>query len=303
MIATSTPLLESVEAIDASWLQRVLDEAGVTARVRDVLAQPIGHGTSSAVARLRIGYEGQAHGAPATLVAKFPKARTERSSAPAVVEGFAREVAAFRAFGSNGPFRIPRCYLADINDEGVFNLILEDLGDGCRPGDQIAGCSPGEAMAVARELAGLHCAWWNVRDLDRLAWPRRRAPIAARNAALYARGADEMRRRFAGRLGRDALAIIDAAVDLLEPWYVAAPAVSTLIHADPRVDNVIFEDRFAGVRACLIDWQSVAIGDPANDLAYFLTGSLAPEDRAACERDVVALHAATVRAAGIDYSD
>jgi hypothetical protein len=58
------------------------------------------------------------------------------------------------------------------------------------------------------------------------------------------------------------------------------------------VDNILFErGADGGIRACLIDWQTVRSGDPQYDVAYFPSGSLGPEDRRACERDLIADHA------------
>ena len=144
-----------------------------------------------------------------------------------------------------------------MRDDGHFNLILEDLGAGFRPGDQIAGCSIAEAHAVAVELAGLN-------------WPRRRAAGASRSAGFYRQGALVMHARFADTL---------TPADLVEPWTATVSATQSLIHSDPRVDNILFGTTPAGVAAWLIDLQQMAVGDPAYDLAYFLNSSLAPAER------------------------
>ncbi|HEX7821118.1 MAG TPA: phosphotransferase [Sphingobium sp.] len=297
-------LLERVEDIVPAWMDAVLRGAGVAAPpLRAVRAEPVGHGTTSVVCRLHLDYAGKGAGAraisPATLIAKFPRGKQDGLAVDPVVAGFAREVAAYRHFGAAAPCRIPRCYLAAVDDRGVFNLILEDLDAGCCPGDQIAGCSIAEGMAVVHELAGLHAAWWEAPALSTLDWPRDRTSAAAQHARLYRRGAAVMQERFGDRLDAQALRIIGDAAELVERFYATPPAVRSLIHTDPRVDNIIFEGEGEALRACLIDLQSMAVGDPANDLAYFLTGSLSPTDRAACERDAVEVHAARLRGAGI----
>ena len=60
-----------------------------------------------------------------------------------------------------------------------------------------------------------------------------------------------------------------------------------MIHGDPRVDNILFEPADHGIRACLIDWQSLRVGDPQYDVAYFLSGSVSPEIRRAIERELL----------------
>jgi aminoglycoside phosphotransferase (APT) family kinase protein len=84
---------------------------------------------------------------------------------------------------------------------------------------------------------------------------------------------------------------MDAFAPLAERWLRVRPAHRTIIHSDPRVDNVLFETAGDGsIRACLIDWQGVCAGDPQQDVAYFLSGSISPEDRRACERALIAEH-------------
>jgi aminoglycoside phosphotransferase (APT) family kinase protein len=116
---------------------------------------------------------------------------------------------------------------------------------------------------------------------------------------MFARGAIVMRERYADQLGAAALATIDQVAPLVGPWSAATSAVERLIHTDARVDNIIFKRTALGVEACLIDLQSMAIGDPAYDVAYFLSGSLDPADRAACERRLVEAHAAALPAGAI----
>ena len=64
-----------------------------------------------------------------------------------------------------------------------------------------------------------------------------------------------------------------------------------MLHGDYRLDNLLFDPDGADVVA--VDWQTLAVGPPARDLAYFLGTSLTIDDRRAAERElVVAYHAA-----------
>jgi aminoglycoside phosphotransferase (APT) family kinase protein len=79
--------------------------------------------------------------------------------------------------------------------------------------------------------------------------------------------------------------------------------VRTFLHGDPRVDNVLFERAPDGTtRACLVDWQTARSGDPQYDVAYFLSGSLRPEDRRACERELIAEHARAIAEVDPSYT-
>lgn len=66
---------------------------------------------------------------------------------------------------------------------------------------------------------------------------------------------------------------------------MAEPKRFALMHGDYRLDNMLFDpDR---TRVTVVDWQTMGIGLPARDLAYFTATSLAPDLRSAIERDVV----------------
>ncbi len=55
----------------------------------------------------------------------------------------------------------PDCFAATISDAATeFVLLLEDMGDAVQ-GDQITGCTPAQAEAVAVAAAGLHAPGWN----------------------------------------------------------------------------------------------------------------------------------------------
>jgi hypothetical protein len=285
------PLIDSAERIDADWLQRAL-AAGGAVPVQRIAGlgsiAPVGNGTSRSTVRVQAGYNVGHITAPGSAICKIGKlpARADGSASP-----FARETRAYAFFGSEPPFRIPKLYWAASDETGLANLVLEDLGARAEPGDQIAGCSVAQAGAVVLELARLHRAYWNSPELERLVWlldPRSLAPA-------YAVGARALREWLGDRIEADAFPIVDGFARLVDRWLEAPPAHRTLVHGDPRVDNVLFERiPGGGVRACLIDWQTIRAGDPQYDVAYFLSGSVSPEDRRACERELVRAHARSI---------
>ena len=289
---------DPLAGLDEAWLKGLLARAGYD--VRDLLlrsVEPVGVGNTSEVALLRLA--GKLAPLPPTMIAKVPRIMPDGSMPPADLFGYDREVAAYRFFGPRPSFRIPRCFAAE-QDAGTFSLLLEELGMGCRPGDQVGGCSIADAEAVVAELAAMHVCYWRSDEIDALDWANRRWLNAERTAGLFARGVAVMRPRYSEHLDETALALIESAEPLIHDWAATVPFAPTLIHADPRIDNVIFE---AAGRACLIDLQSISIGDAAFDLAYFLTGSLEPADREACEARLVRAHAEAVRLVDPAYGD
>jgi hypothetical protein len=68
-------------------------------------------------------------------------------------------------------------------------------------------------------------------------------------------------------------------------WLRTEPKRYALMHGDYRLDNMLFDpDR---TRVTVVDWQTVGIGLPGRDLAYFTGTSLEPSLRAKIERDLV----------------
>lgn len=300
--AVPPPLVDAIGEIDAAWLEQMYAAAGVKVPHIGMVtrAERVGNGTSTQVWRIHIGYNvAGSGGAPPTLIVKLPSAERPDSVTEGDLIGCAREGAAYRFLGDTPPMRIPRCYHAA--NEGVrFDLVIEDLGEDARPGDQIAGCSAEDAALVVRELAALHAAYWRSDKLDGLDWPMRMQAIGGTIAPFYAGGIEVLRNGAGKDWDAGMFELIEAVAPLVAPFLQSEPA-TTLIHGELRVDNVLFEAD--GKRACLIDLAGMSIGDPQRDLAYFLTGSLDPADRRACERALVADHAATIRAVDPDYSD
>jgi aminoglycoside phosphotransferase (APT) family kinase protein len=148
------------------------------------------------------------------------------------------------------------------------------------------------------ELARFHRAYWQspqVLELDWLSRPKLLLPA-------YAKGAAVLRDWLEDRISADAFDVIKGFGGLAEKWLDMVPSHRTLIHGDPRADNILFEETPDGTRACLIDWQSLGAGDPQYDVAYFLSGSVNVDDRRACEREMVASHAQLIAQADPTYT-
>ena len=289
--ALSPPALVSTgEGISADWLQRAFSAGGVVAPQRLAMepeVTPIGHGTTSETVKIRATYNSGTITAPRTAICKIgrPSAGSLSTTSP-----FERERRAYDLFGSDPGFRIPRAYFNQSDETGLCNLLLEDLSETGRAGNQIIGCSANDARAVLRELAHLHCAWWEKPDLVQEDWmsqPHRVLPAYGKGAAIIGDW-------LGSRISAHEIAVVDRFGEMAERWLGAVPPRQTLIHGDPRVDNILFETGEDGSRACLIDWQNLRVGDPQYDVAYFLSGSVSPEIRRASERALLAEYVAII---------
>jgi Phosphotransferase enzyme family len=73
------------------------------------------------------------------------------------------------------------------------------------------------------------------------------------------------------------------AMGMVTPWLLAEYERFSLLHGDFRLDNMLFDRNTITV----VDWQTLGVGLPARDLAYFTATSLDPELRSTVERDLV----------------
>lgn len=300
------PLLQSVDQITPGWIQQVFKQAGIELpRVTRTANWAIGHGNLADTVVTRLSYEGDATGAPQSIVCKFTSTLPTAMSVAQTAGVYLREVMTYRLLGKASPIRIPRIYLAETDASGGrLNLVMEDLSAFAELGDQIAGCSPADAHAAISEFAALHARFWNNPAIDGLDWLFSSRPRSgAASAQSFAVGAQACAARFKGRLSPGVFAAIESFAPQVSDWASATARRKTLIHREARVDNVVFDRREpSDIRAYVIDWQFTSCGDPQFDVAYLASGSLAPEDRRACELSLVESHVARIRKVDPSYS-
>lgn len=242
-------------------------------------------------------------------MAKFPNAAGESLSSyrstqrqdPAATRRYyercAREIWFYQQIETLGGSSAPRMYYgaADM-DRGRFVLLLEDLSH-MRIGDALLGCSAADAGAVLSAIAPFHAYWWNNTQLDSFAWlPGWAGDLDARQAR-YSQQVKHFLERHGDKLPAQ---IRELALDL-QPVYrdiVAelASAPHTLIHADLHLDNIASG---SGGGATVIDWQSIARGPAAYDLAVFIYGALDTDTRRAAERELLDGYLETLVAHGV----
>ena len=79
------------------------------------------------------------------------------------------------------------------------------------------------------------------------------------------------------------MATLRAAAAAMTDWQMARPSPFAVVHGDYRLDNLLFDP--AGADVVVVDWQTLSVGPPTRDLAYFLGTSLTVDDRRAAERE------------------
>jgi hypothetical protein len=237
---------------------------------------------------------------PPTLVAKL--AAGDPSARSQMAFGFRKEVGFYRDLADTLTVRAPRCWYHAISDDGAnFVLVLDDLAPSV-PGVQASGCTVDQATGALENLAALHAPRWNdesLKDLEFL------SPIDEGVAELFGAGLEaatpQFIERYADALGDDDVATLEATAKAIVPWTLDRPKPFSVVHGDYRLDNLMFPRTDGDVVA--VDWQSVSVGPPGRDVAYFIATCFDAEERRKHEEQLVAAYHAELVRRGVEGYD
>ena len=272
--------------ITRDWLSAVLSSDDTPVRVSEVDVAAIGTGQTGATYRVSVSYADDAGSLPDTFVIKLPA--QDDTVRDRVTIGYRCECTFYNVVAGRVRVPTPQCFYCEISDDAFdYALLLADQAPAAQ-GDQLAGCGEQEARLAVTALAGLHGPSWCDPvwlDLPGIAF--------ARPDQASAEGLGEVARMSLeitlDKLG-DRMSVADretftAAMGLVAPWLLAERDRFALLHGDYRLDNLLFYPDAS--RVTVVDWQTLGVGLPARDLAYFTATSLKPELRSAIEKDLV----------------
>lgn len=284
----TAPTVAAAPELTAGWLSAALGR-----EVRDVSIEQVGTGQIGSCFRVRALTDDE----PVRMLAKLPAPDPAMRQLLAIA--YRNEVRFYTDLADTVAMRVPRCHYAAIDADGAtFTLLLDDLSPAA-PGDQTRSCTLDQAVDAVTNLVGLHAPRWcdrSLLDIDGLTLngPAEAAlmvePYAVlteqfveRLGHLLAPGDDETLRRCASVIAR---------------WIPGRGNRFGLIHGDYRLDNMLFPPGgAAGVVA--VDFQTLGLGLPARDLAFFLATGLGAGQRRAHERDLVGAYHRGLVAAGV----
>ncbi len=281
--------------LTAEWLTEALRASGAAqaSSVTSFDKKIIGEGTGfmGQLAHVRLRYDKPEAGVPQSLIAKFPAAAQENRDVAMYFRFYERETGFYAHIAQQVELRTPRCYFnAFVPGNGDFLLLLEDLAPAV-VGDQVTGCSVEHARMAIHELAKFQSTWWNSPKLEALEW------IPAIDAEWNVAAAEE-------NYELCWTPFVEFAGDMLTPTVRAAGArlgkemrnllgrmsndiPRTIVHGDYRLDNMFFASPDGGPAFAVIDWQISSRAGGVFDVAYFVAGTLPPEQRRAHEQEIV----------------
>lgn len=277
------------DQLTVDWLSRVL---GYPVEQFEVAFFSEGAGVMAWVMRVLLQTP---EGRPDSIIAKFPSPSQVNRDVAHLYNMYGREVKFYQEIAAHITVRTPACYYAAFEaSTHDFVLLMEDLGD-MQIGNQVEGCSLAGAKSVIAAVARFHASGWQ---------PRRFPDLISHNNPVqrdgmvsgFGAGWPVVLEQFGDLIPEDARAagarIPDAVGRLLDAM---CQDPVCLTHADVRLDNIFFGDG----EIALVDWQSICISAPEQDLAYFITQSVPAAVRE--QEDLVAFYHSELTRAGIDY--
>lgn len=287
--------VDSIEELSPAWMRQAL-----SAEIVDLRFQPIG--TGQMADSFRVVLDGP-HVKPSTVVVKM-QAADELARLAGAGGSYRSEVNFYTDLAATVSVRTPECfYTIGPDADGRFVLVLEDMAP-AQQGDQLVGCSPKQARAAVVNLAGLHGPRWCDPSLKDPPWLRYVTQVDADYfQEALAESTQGFIQYYAERLSEREIEILLAFALKCGSWLMARRERFTLVHGDYRLDNLLFDNQNGDVSVTTVDWQTLEVGNPGRDLAYFLGNSLLPGQRRSHEQTLVrAYHEALLSYGVEDYS-
>lgn len=272
--------------ITAEWLSAALTgNAADPVRVDSVEVRPLGAGLTGSAYLVRASYASDP-GVPDRLVVKL--ASENHAIRERVSLGYRSEIAFYADVLDRVEIPTPTCFHQSISDDGQsFALVLAHMGEHLQS-DQLGGCTEEQAVHAARALAALHGPLWCDESLTSFAATA--MPLADEQSAhglgeVTVMAADITVDRIGDLLGTEHTEVLRRSAAAVGSWLLSRPERFALLHSDYRSDNLLFHAETSEVT--VIDWQTLAVGLPARDLAYFIATSLESAQRDALDRRLV----------------
>lgn len=285
-------LVPSIDNLDVTWLSRHLNLDGAT----DVAVSSVGQGQVANCYRLAIRHAAGV----SSVIAKVPSEDEVSRSTAALQHLYRREVSFYQHLAASIATRTPRCYFAERDESDKFLLLLEDLSPAAVI-DQSVGITLATARAGLAALAGLHGPTHARADLHDAAWlggvsEELRPLYSAVVPVLFDRFIERYDARIDNEL-RTTVRALRERLGLFGDYTTPFPCVT---HGDFRTDNLLIDACDGAVAVAVVDWQTVGVGSPLLDVAYFLTTSLAPDVCARHEFELLDYYLAKLNDYGVD---
>ena len=263
-----------IDDVTAEWLAQV---TGIPPGAR-VTREVVGAGQVAQCFRLSATWANESR----SFVVKVPSADETSRATASFQRLYLREVSFYRDLAPSLATRTPHCYYVEHDpSDDSFLLLLEDLAPSSSH-DQFKGLDPRAVRDGLFQLATLHAATYAQPQLFAADWlagtaEALRPVIAAILPDLFA----QFLERYDEMLDTATREHVETLAERLGSFVQYESPHLVLQHGDFRTDNLLFDARGGDVPIAVVDWQTVSVGSPLLDVAYFLATSLSEADFAA----------------------
>lgn len=273
-----------------------------------------GVGMSGITKRIGFTYNRDDADFPKSVIAKFAAADTVIRGLVESLDIYGREIAFYRDLAERMPIRVPRfcgggcdeasgqgvteaaarvvnrlppsAQLAITKDHTKFMrpskrryaLMIEDLGDGHTVHDLTDPPTIEDLKSVLDQLALLHATFWGDASLAKHVSTRCMVTPTPRlyQNVFHGRGRGLMEERWpaGGWLTPHNWSVVERCVDRFADDLALLNKPVTLVHGDPRSDNVLYDS----TGPTLVDWSLMGYANPAYDVGYLIGSSVRVED-------------------------
>lgn len=296
----ATHKIVSPTTIDSQWLSSALNSKDIDAKIESFEIERVGTGQLGETRRFHLNYQGtRPHNAPLTIVGKFPSDNDVAATTGKEMGFYRSEVMFYRELAHRTSINTPDVYVADIDAEGNFVLLLEDMAP-ATAGDQMSGMAVEDARLAIEEAAKLHASFWN--DSELMAQPWLYIPEGAQGfytTELMESSWEHFEKTYAHKMDPEVIKVCDKYIRHHAAWNAPREAPKCFSHNDFRADNMLF----GGDRVAVVDWQTSNYLGTGMDIAYFLGGAFDRQTRRNHEQELLRLyHDALLREGVSDYS-
>jgi hypothetical protein len=296
---------QTAEEVTLEWINECVLDGNPSATEFDLT--PIGDdvGFLGDLCRLSLSYDSPTDSTlPDSLIIKFPTSFDTGRESGRNMQAYQREV----AFYANSANTLPWCnpprhhYSAPTGRDDEYLLVIEDLL-GHRFVPQVEGINHDDARNVVSALARLHAHYWESEALKAMEWLHPLSYLGETLPPAIESGWPLFEKHFAQYQDEDLWPLYPLGNALYTPMINALQQKpSTLLHGDPRMENVAFTDQGGPESVRIYDWQLCCHGPAAYDLMYFFIMSINVEDWDVIGEELINLHHKELVAGGVtDY--
>ncbi len=298
-------IVTNANGLTAEWFTSVLGslEPFAGAEIEGLEVEPVGGGVIARMVRVTPTYVGETS-APKSFVVKYA---TEDPGSFGLAQAMGMYELETRFYQDIAPLipdmPLPRCFAAAHEPAtGMFTLVLEDLGSATRTGSVLEESTPEECRNVLGALAKFQAPLWNSKEVAALDWiadPRRTIGVFDSLPA----GVEPFLARLGHHLEPRQVECIKSILPFAPDWVRSWSAPTVVQHGDFRSDNMLHGLEASVPPVTVIDFQTVRLGPPGVDAAYFVGSALSTEKRRELERDLVEGYHKELIAGGVDDFD